>query len=509
MKPPTTRTPLLLAALLLCLLCTTPAPAAGPEPAAPTAVAAASAPAPADAATDARRATLEKALAGMWLNGFDTAIRQTLEELAAGHDEVAARALFHLGCGALMERRRPDAAAALQRLEAMTDIAAASASATLFRRLITPAADGQDRLCLDVKDLPLPEIIRMVSRMAGRAVVVDEGVEARNLTLFLPEVRFEEVMKILANLGNLQMDQVGDILVVRNRQQAETREVDGTISLDFKDTDLRDVLRLIATKCGRNIAIHKSIRGKITIRLEKVTPEEAFRLVTRSCDLVLEKEGDAWLVLDAPSRRTALGGRVEKAMIPLQFLDGREALTLLNRERLSGCETTQDGRTLLFQGSPETLDKVRTFLQEQDKPRRQILIGARIWEFNATGTIDVKAFAAKPLAEKEQLARLIAAPRLITLSGRSARIEVGTKKDDQELRSGVELDLDPLILPDGLLQIQLKGMIRTETTSGNKPLESTRKIASTFVVKPGVPFTYEVQGGILPTVLEFTATVNE
>lgn len=458
-----------------------------------------------------RRAALERTLNTMWFQGFDAKVRETLEHLAAGRDEVAARALFHLGCGALMEGRAKDAATVLEHLEAMTGVPAASESAALFRRLSVSSGGGSEPFSVDFKDTPLPEIIREIARTAGRAVIVDEGVERRKLTLHLAEVDFDAVMKILADLGTLDLEQVGAIMVVRPRPAAETAPDDeqGMISIDFRNADLRDVLRLVAAKCHRNVVFHKNVRGNITIRLERVPPEEAFRMVAKACDLIIQKEGESWLVLDAHNSGTALGGRAEKAMIPLQFMEAREALMLLNKERISGVESSSDGRSIFFEGDAATLERVRQLLQDQDMPRRQVLISTRIWEFYATGTIDVQAFAAKPQAEKEKLAKLLAAPRVLTLAGRNATIEVGEKKDDQELKSGVELGFFPQILPDGLLQIELRGMIKTETTSGNKPMESTRKISSTFVVKSGAPFTYEVQGGLLPTVIEFVATIND
>ncbi|MCD6256941.1 hypothetical protein J7J45_02605, partial [Candidatus Aerophobetes bacterium] len=44
------------------------------------------------------------------------------------------------------------------------------------------------------------------------------------------------------------------------------------ISLDFKDVEIRDALRLISARTGINIVIDPDVKGKITARFEQPVP---------------------------------------------------------------------------------------------------------------------------------------------------------------------------------------------------------------------------------------------
>ncbi|MCX7996123.1 MAG: hypothetical protein N3A65_10230, partial [candidate division WOR-3 bacterium] len=59
-----------------------------------------------------------------------------------------------------------------------------------------------------------------------------------------------------------------DSLIVDTLQ---TTEADTTkITFDFKEADIRDVLRAIAVQLGVNIVVDKDVEGKITVHLEKI-----------------------------------------------------------------------------------------------------------------------------------------------------------------------------------------------------------------------------------------------
>ena len=54
------------------------------------------------------------------------------------------------------------------------------------------------------------------------------------------------------------------------------------VSFDFMDADVRNVLRALADLSKRNIVIAEDVKGKITIKLDNVTPDEALDLVLRN-----------------------------------------------------------------------------------------------------------------------------------------------------------------------------------------------------------------------------------
>lgn len=70
-----------------------------------------------------------------------------------------------------------------------------------------------------------------------------------------------------------------------------------TISLSFYNADAADVLRAVSLQSGISIAIGASVRGKlVTLRLQRVTVEEALRLVTEAASVGYRRIGAAYLV---------------------------------------------------------------------------------------------------------------------------------------------------------------------------------------------------------------------
>lgn len=64
------------------------------------------------------------------------------------------------------------------------------------------------------------------------------------------------------------------------------------ISLDLKDADVRNVLRLIAEVSKLNIAATEEVQGKVTLRLFDVPWDEALGIVLRAVGLDLQQEGN-------------------------------------------------------------------------------------------------------------------------------------------------------------------------------------------------------------------------
>jgi type IV pilus assembly protein PilQ len=66
---------------------------------------------------------------------------------------------------------------------------------------------------------------------------------------------------------------------------------DGRISLDVKDADIRDVLRIFEMLTKKNFAVDPEVKGSVTMRLEDVRWQDALDVVLRSNGFAAEIEG--------------------------------------------------------------------------------------------------------------------------------------------------------------------------------------------------------------------------
>ena len=73
-------------------------------------------------------------------------------------------------------------------------------------------------------------------------------------------------------------------------QIAETAP--GNVTMDFKDADINNVLRILSYKSGMNIVAGKDVTGLVTIRLTDVPWEKALDIILRTYGYVYEREGN-------------------------------------------------------------------------------------------------------------------------------------------------------------------------------------------------------------------------
>ena len=73
--------------------------------------------------------------------------------------------------------------------------------------------------------------------------------------------------------------------------QATPSSSEGLISVDFKDADIRQILRVISLKSGTNIVAGPDVEGLITIKLTDVPWEQALDIILRTYGFTYERKG--------------------------------------------------------------------------------------------------------------------------------------------------------------------------------------------------------------------------
>ena len=64
------------------------------------------------------------------------------------------------------------------------------------------------------------------------------------------------------------------------------------ISLDFKDADINNILRILAEFSGLNIVTSEDVKGKVTVKLQNVPWQQALDSVVRAAKLAYVQEGN-------------------------------------------------------------------------------------------------------------------------------------------------------------------------------------------------------------------------
>ncbi len=197
---------------------------------------------------------------------------------------------------------------------------------------------------------------------------------------------------------------------IRTPQTAEEAKYRGQpITLDFKDADIRDVLRIIAEINDFNLVLHPEVSGRVTVRLINVPWDQALDIILKLNNLAVEIEGNIMRVgsstsfqreieakrLEQEQRLAALETQkklepLRTEIITLNFADPAQIVTVIEgviAGRREGQPAgprrgtiTVDARTktLIVQDTEENIRLIRELVAKLDKRTPQILIEARI-----------------------------------------------------------------------------------------------------------------------------------
>ena len=186
----------------------------------------------------------------------------------------------------------------------------------------------------------------------------------------------------------------------------EQRYTGEKIALDFYDTDIKNVFRIIREISGKNFAIDKNVTGKVTLTLEKPVPwDQVLDLVLKMNQLGMTMEGDiiriatlSTLAQEEKLRQAKL--KAEKAAqqqeeeleplvteyIPINYSNaGKEILPHLqnilteNRGKISVDERNNQ---IILTDTTDKIRQAKEIVEQIDKVTPQVIIEARIVEAN-------------------------------------------------------------------------------------------------------------------------------
>ncbi|MCI0371026.1 MAG: type IV pilus secretin PilQ [candidate division NC10 bacterium] len=186
--------------------------------------------------------------------------------------------------------------------------------------------------------------------------------------------------------------------VVAPRPAAPRR---GRLSMDFKDADINNLLRIIAEVSGQNIVAGDEVKGKVTVRLVDVEWEKALETILRinNFDYIWEENiirvaSRAKLEAEASSRAKAAlaiqdvkkAGPLKTAILNVNHAKPSEVVKALDKIKTTGRGSISvDERTasLIIEDTEETIQKMRELLARLDVATPQVMIEARLVEITA------------------------------------------------------------------------------------------------------------------------------
>ena len=169
------------------------------------------------------------------------------------------------------------------------------------------------------------------------------------------------------------------------------------LSLDFKDADIKNILRLIAEVSDLNIIVADEVTGKITMRLVDVPWDQALEIILRSKNLGQRRDGNVIRIAPADALRKEEQAKFEEQkskerleptvneLIPVNYASAKEIMpqvkSILRSER-GDVKVDERTNTLIVKDIATNIPDIKNLIKFLDTKTPLVLIEARIIEAN-------------------------------------------------------------------------------------------------------------------------------
>ncbi|MDP2643636.1 MAG: AMIN domain-containing protein, partial [Desulfobacterales bacterium] len=181
------------------------------------------------------------------------------------------------------------------------------------------------------------------------------------------------------------------------------------IALDFYDTDIKNVFRILREVSGKNFAIEKDVAGKVTLALAKPVPwDQVLDLVLKMNQLGMREEGNIIRIAtlktldgEALSMQAKVASETkaieqQQALeplvtewIPINYANANKDILpnvekIMTKDRGGSASVNERTNMIIITDTAEKIQKARDIIRQLDTATPQVMIEARIVEASTT-----------------------------------------------------------------------------------------------------------------------------
>ena len=154
------------------------------------------------------------------------------------------------------------------------------------------------------------------------------------------------------------------------------------ISVDLREADVVDALRLICEAAGMSVSADESAKGKtVTLQLRDVSVDEAIDIVMSTTGLAYQKYRGLLIIATLDKLKVSAKGQ-QTEVIFLRYIDATEAKDYV-KNNVTDAENIQINKSangLIITDISVNIANVKELLLEIDVPPRQIMLEAKVIE---------------------------------------------------------------------------------------------------------------------------------
>jgi len=415
---------------------------------------------------------------------------------------------------------------------------------------------SDDRLNISLYRIDIRKALHMMATQAGAIIAIDDVVTGE-VTIELEDVSFDEALdRILADT-DYTFRKVENIylIVPKPPEIAMPPEKllpprERPITNVFVDTNIREILRTIAAQAEVNIIADETVEGYVTVDLKDVPLEKALEMLLAPGGYAYVWREDYYLVGSPSPLNPAFQKLSKTEEIKLSHVEAGSVLRLLSEFFRPYVKADSERNVLLVSGPPEVIARIREDVEKVDRAPRQIMIEAVVtevtkesgsdfgadWGWNwvpaeiapgeqihgigltglevgYTSRVAGEIFATLRALVRDGKAEIKATPKIFTLDGKEAEINVDREEYYvilsgppespyyrlETISVGIGLKILPRIAGEDEVVMSIAPRISDVIQRGEAefPVVSRREVQTTVRIRNGQTL---VVGGLLRTV---------
>jgi type IV pilus assembly protein PilQ len=356
------------------------------------------------------------------------------------------------------------------------------------------------RISINVRDIPVRDILNMIADTSGFNIIIDQGVNgAPDLTLTLTNVPWDQALDTVLSLSKLVAQKNANILVVKT-VAAATQEREALLAAEKAKQSLEPlVTRIFLINYARLEEIQTIIR-------DYVTPVRgAIQLDQRTNSLIVKDTVEA--IERIKKIIETLDTQTPQILIEAKIVEANESYSKrigLTRGISFGYDPVVDARTLVSRGPGFSFSTAPT-------GQAPTVAGMTIGIYRRIANLDLSL----QLMESESKGRIVSTPRIVTQNKQQATI-TSTESTSfrvqqpatgnqpalatfQNVAATLNLNVTPQVTNDGAISMAInlsKSAFGTRPSPDAPPNTTSRNVTTNILVNNG---STVVIGGLYQT----------
>ena len=143
--------------------------------------------------------------------------------------------------------------------------------------------------------------------------------------------------------------------------------LDAKVSLDFRDTDVREILHILVAKADMGLVIDQAVAGKITLTLKNTTAREAIEMVTDAAGFAWFRKGNNIVVSDFHK----IPGLAK--VVAMKHITADSAALVLSQSNIGEVKVVvSSNNRLVLTGDRYGVERAMRVIAGIDKPTHQV-----------------------------------------------------------------------------------------------------------------------------------------